>query len=67
MWPKIYRDYKEDDPHKKCPVEPGKGIVGCEMHDLNGWGSTLHRPEVFVAAEKASSVKRSEDGEKGYH
>ena len=40
----------EEDPHEKIAVftvittqgkiiEPGKGIQGCEMHELNGWGS----------------------------
>ena len=42
MWPKFYRDYKVDKPLVKYQVRPGHGIVGCEMHDLNGWGNTLH-------------------------
>lgn len=44
MWPKAYRDYKADEPLVKYPVETGKGIIGCEMHDLNGWGNSLHNP-----------------------
>lgn len=44
MWPKAYKDYKIDDPLVKFPVFPGKGIIGCEMHDLNGWGNSLHTP-----------------------
>lgn len=44
MWPKSYKDYPPDTPLVKEQVEPGKGIVGCEMHDLNGWGNTLHVP-----------------------
>lgn len=43
MWPKFYRDYPTDKPLKKFKVEPGKGITGCEMHDLNGWGNTLQQ------------------------
>lgn len=43
MWPKAYRDYKDDDPLVKEQVEPSKGIIGCEMHDFNGWGETFHR------------------------
>lgn len=43
MWPKQYRDYRIDKPLIKEQVEPGKGIIGCEMHDLNGWGTTMHR------------------------
>lgn len=41
MWFKEYRDYKIDKPLIKDQVQPGKGIIGCEMHDLNGWGNTL--------------------------
>jgi len=40
MWPKAYRDYPEDKPLKKQTIEPGKGIIGCEMHDSNGWGNS---------------------------
>lgn len=45
MWEKEYRDYPTDTPLKKQKVEPGRGIVGCEMHDLEGWGNTLHIPK----------------------
>lgn len=55
MWPKAYRDYKTDEPQIKNRVEPGKGIIGCEMHDLNGWGNTLHIP----AKEKKSGFFRT--------
>ncbi len=44
MWDKDYKDYPKDTPLVHAQVEPGKGIVGCEMHDLNGWGNTLHKP-----------------------
>ncbi len=44
MWPKSYKDYKKDEDLIKYQVEPNHGIVGCEMHELNGWGSTLHIP-----------------------
>ena len=43
MWPKKYRDYPVDTPLVQQKVEPGRGICGCEMHDLNGWGNTLHK------------------------
>lgn len=43
MWPKKYRDYPVDRPLIKEQVNPGNGIVGCEMHDLNGWGNELHQ------------------------
>jgi hypothetical protein len=38
MWPKSYKDYPIDTPLIKQQVRPGKGIIGCEMHELNGWG-----------------------------
>jgi hypothetical protein len=44
MWFKEYRDYKTDTPLIKERVEPGHGIIGCEMHDLNGWGNEIHQP-----------------------
>jgi hypothetical protein len=44
MWFKEYRDYPIDRPLIKYPVEPGKGIIGCEMHEINGWGNDLHVP-----------------------
>lgn len=42
MWQKSYRDYKRDEPLVKQKVEAGQGIIGCEMHDLNGWGEGRH-------------------------
>ncbi len=45
MWRNTYKDYKPDDEWVQEPVEPGKGIVGCEMHELNGWGNHLHIPK----------------------
>ena len=42
MWPKSYKDYPKDTPLVKNRVEPGKGIVGCEMSEPNGWGDTFH-------------------------
>ncbi len=44
MWPKSYKDYKVDQDMIKYPVEPSHGIIGCEMHEINGWGNQLHIP-----------------------
>lgn len=44
MWHKEYRDYETDKPLIKYEVYPEEGIIGCEMHDLNGWGNTIHQP-----------------------
>jgi hypothetical protein len=41
MWPKNYKDYPIDKPLIKYQVEPGKGIIGCEMHEINGWGNSI--------------------------
>lgn len=57
MWPKEYKDYKKDRPLKAFQVEPCRGIVGCEMHDLNGWGNSLHREEPFRIEKSESSPK----------
>ena len=42
MWFKAYEDYPIDKPLIKYPVEPGFGIIGCEMNEFNGWGSNFH-------------------------
>lgn len=42
MWPKAYKDYPKDTPLKKERVSAGKGIVGCEMHEVMGWGEEFH-------------------------
>jgi len=44
MWPKRYKDYPVDKPLKQEVVESGQGIVGVEMHDINGWGREHHQP-----------------------
>ena len=44
MWQREFKDYKTDKPLIKLAVEPGKGICGCEMHEINGWGNTLQHP-----------------------
>ncbi len=44
MWHNTYKDYKPDSDWIQKKVESGKGIVGCEMHELNGWGHRLHTP-----------------------
>lgn len=45
MWPKHYKNYPEDTPLIKEKVYPGKGIIGCEMHEVNGWGDGFHIPK----------------------
>lgn len=43
MWYREFRDYPPDSPLKQERVEPGKGIVGCEMHEHFGWGQAFHQ------------------------
>lgn len=42
MWYTDYSSCPPDSPLKNEKVSPGKGIVGCEMHEINGWGSQYH-------------------------
>ncbi|NGX60551.1 MAG: hypothetical protein K940chlam9_00011 [Chlamydiae bacterium] len=44
MWKNTYKDYPPDSPYVEEQVEPGRGIVGCEMHERNGWGESHHLP-----------------------
>lgn len=44
MWARKYKDYPPDSANKHEQVEPGQGIIGCEMHEQFGWGNTLHVP-----------------------
>ena len=58
MWPKNYKDYPVDTPLVHYPVEPGKGIIGCEMHEINGWGEDWHRYDsIFYKTRKKSRFK----------
>lgn len=45
MWPKSYKDYPKDTPLVKQQLQSGKGIIGCEMSELNGWGESYHIPK----------------------
>lgn len=57
MWPKFYRDYPVDTPMIQDPVEPSHGIIGCEMHEINGWGNTLH----LFPGERKQTTKDKRD------
>jgi hypothetical protein len=45
MWYNSYKDCPPDTPVITNKVEAGKGIIGSEMHELNGWGESLHIPK----------------------
>jgi hypothetical protein len=44
MWHNTYKDHEEDGPFSRQKVRTGKGIIGCEMHEIQGWGHAFHRP-----------------------
>lgn len=58
MWPKNYKDYPKDASLKKEEVSSGKGIIGCEMHEVNGWGESYHIPK-----RKKSPVYQKQKGD----
>jgi len=45
MWEQEYQDYPPDARLRKHRVETGRGIVGCEMNDIQGWGLTHPPPQ----------------------
>lgn len=65
MWPKNYKDYPPDSPLAKEKREPGRGIVGCQMSEPNGWGSSFDKVKprrgfLYRILEKLFSKKRRE-------
>lgn len=44
MWWKEYEDLRPDEPLVQERVEPGNGVIGCEMHGLYGWGERYSLP-----------------------
>lgn len=46
MWRNTYKDYAPDDDWIQERVEPGRGIIGCEMHEINGWQEMQHKIKV---------------------
>ncbi len=59
MWHKEYKDYPLDTPLKQRKAEPGRGIIGCEMSELNGWGTTLHNPLIKMTKQRLSPTKEN--------
>ncbi len=55
MWRYSWKDYPTDTPLKEEWVEPGKGIIGVEMHELTGWGELHHLPCGQWYAEEKST------------
>lgn len=44
MWYREYKDYPPDTRLIQNPLISGSELVGCEMHERNGWGDTHHIP-----------------------
>lgn len=63
MWFRRYKDYEIDQPLIKDQVSSGNGIIGCEMHELNGWGDTIHRPSPVKSLE--NKEQKGPKGPKG--
>lgn len=61
MWPKNFKDYPTDTPLKHETVEPGKGIIGCEMHEQMGWG---HEHHVYPKPKKVGFFRKIFGGQK---
>lgn len=67
MWDKNYRDYPKDEGVKKHKVAPSHGIIGCEMHEVVGWGDSYHyepprkRGLVSSLLTQASTSKKREE------
>lgn len=59
MWHKAYRDYRYDRPLIQYQVSSSHGIIGCEMHDLNGWGDTWHGQLEPLIKEKKEKERKS--------
>ncbi|MCB1136552.1 MAG: hypothetical protein KDK78_09810 [Chlamydiia bacterium] len=44
MWFRDFKDIPNDTPVKRQQVEPGHGIIGCEMHEICGYQQAQHSP-----------------------
>lgn len=44
MWHREFKDYPPDSPLIQQQVDTGHGIIGCEMHEPNGWGENYQHP-----------------------
>ncbi len=62
MWFKAFRDYPVDSPLRKETVEPGKGIIGCEMHEVNGWNDYPFISENHMSKSPNVRIKSENNG-----
>lgn len=71
MWPKVYKDYPCDGPLKHQQIFSGKGIMGCEMHEINGLGNSWHGHLPLsirnVSQEPQSETSRVEAYKREHH
>lgn len=61
MWPKDYKDYPKDSSLIKEKVDSGKGIIGCEMHESNGWGNSFHNNLKFELIKDSKDTAQRKD------
>lgn len=59
MWNRKYKDYPKDSDMLKEKIESGKGIIGCEMHEVYGWAEAY---EGHNGKSKKPPVKRVRKG-----
>lgn len=64
MWHNTYKDYSHDAELKKAKVHPGKGIIGCEMHEINGWSESYHQARETHTTGILSAIWASLTGSK---
>jgi len=56
MWEKQYRDYPVDKPLIRKPIKSNDGLIGCEMHEPNGWND-ISEEVFFKNLAKANRAK----------
>lgn len=59
MWWQDFGDKGLDEPLKDIKLESGKGISGCEMQEICGWGinhHTYYRPSVGFLRQLKSLI-----------
>lgn len=58
MWKNTYKDYLLDGEFIQEPREPGRGIIGCEMHEIQGWQHAYHLPVKKEKSGLFQAIKR---------
>lgn len=67
MWYRYFKDYPPDSPLIQEKVEPNHGIIGCEMHESNGWGDEAFEELPIIKPNRNFGLgqdKMEKEGEK---